>query len=83
MTSRQTTTLKWLGGVLAAALPAIGWALTSGASALDLRYVHQSVYEKHLVADSIRGDLTNQKLDELILRVQQIQCGTRISNGCR
>jgi hypothetical protein len=83
MTPQQKSNLKWLVGTLAAAVPALGWALTSGASAIDLRYVHQSSYERHLIGDSIRADLTQQKLDEVLLRVQQMQCGAKISNGCR
>lgn len=74
--------MKMLGaviGVLATVLPALAWAM----SRVDVRYVHQVDYEKHALVDSMQSNMTNQKLDEIITRVQQMQCGNRVSNGCR
>jgi hypothetical protein len=83
MTPRQASLLKRLAALVAIALPAIGWAFTSGIGAVDRRYVHQVQYERHLLVDSIRQAETQGKLDEIILRVQQLQCGQRITAGCR
>ena len=69
----------------------VAWALLS---ALDRRFVHVDRYEKDRATDSLqtvrqveRGSLKdsiiNAKLDDIVSRVQQIQCGKRIAEGCR
>ena len=74
----------------AAVIPA-GWALLS---ALDRRFVHVDRYEKDRATDSLRtaaqvergglkDSIINAKLDDIVARVQQIQCGKRIIEGCR
>ena len=63
-------------------------------SAVDRRYVHADRYAKDRATDSLsrsaqveRGNLKdsiiNAKLDDIVFRVQQIQCGKRIVEGCR
>lgn len=78
MTARQlgTTTGKILLALLPILLPAM-WAF------MDARYVHQSSYEKRMTVDSLERAVNGAKLDEVILRLQQIQCGPRIAVGCR
>lgn len=74
-----------------ASLIPIAWGLLS---ALDRRFVHADRYEKDRATDSLqtvrqveRGNLKdsiiNAKLDDIVFRVQQIQCGKRIVEGCR
>ena len=63
-------------------------------SAVDRRFVHADVYAKDRATDSLRtaaqidrsnlrDSLLNAKMDEALLRLQQIQCGRRIVEGCR
>ena len=63
-------------------------------SAVDRRFVHVDVYAKDRATDSLRtaaqiersnlrDSLLNAKMDEALLRLQQIQCGRRIVEGCR
>ena len=62
--------------------------------AVDRRYVHADKYDKDRATDSLRtsaqversnlrDSLLNAKMDEALLRLQQIQCGRRIVEGCR
>lgn len=86
MTPQTKTRIRnWLI-TIGALLPAGGW----GVSVADTRYVHQSVYERHLALDSLRRveDSTFRekllvKVDSTNLRLQQIRCGPSIANGCR
>lgn len=63
-------------------------------SAVDRRYVHADRYDKDRATDSLRtaaqvdrsnlkDSIINAKLDDIVFRVQQIQCGKRIVEGCR
>ena len=63
-------------------------------SAVDRRFVHVDVYAKDRATDSLRtaaqvergnlkDSIINAKLDDIVFRVQQIQCGKRIVEGCR
>lgn len=78
MTARQlgSTTGKIVLLLLPVLLPAM-WAF------MDQRYVHQFTYEKRMAVDSLERAVNGAKLDEVILRLQQIQCGPRIAVGCR
>lgn len=70
----------------AALVGALGW----GWSQLDTRFVHTATYQQHITIDSISrvrdSDFQRQlllKVDSINLRVQQIQCGRRVLEGCR
>ena len=63
-------------------------------SAVDRRFVHVDVYAKDRATDSLRtaaqvergnlkDSIINAKLDEALLRLQQIKCGDSIKEGCR
>lgn len=90
MTPQRKQLLKRLGSLIAVLLPALGWGL----SRADMRYVHADAYllerakdslqtAAHAQRDSIKDWIINTKLDDIGLRVQQIQCGDRIARGCR
>lgn len=86
MTSQQKTRLRTWLITPAAAFTALTW----GWSLVDTRFVHQSSYDKRLLADSIRRAQDSTQIERLIvkvdssnLRLQQIQCGERITRGCR
>lgn len=80
-------------------LPTVGWAIAAADSRYVHRSeygahlmldsmrnavtVHRGEYERHLLLDSIARSITQDKLDTLITRVEQIQCGVNIIKGCR
>ena len=85
--ARKTWIRRAIFGLL---IPA-GWGLLT---ALDRRFVHADVYAKDRATDSLRttaqiersnlkDSIINAKLDDIVFRVQQIQCGRRIVEGCR
>ena len=82
---------QWIRRAVLTLLVPVG-ALAMGA--VDRRYVHADKYDKDRVTDSLRTNaqidrsnlrdsLLNAKMDEALLRLQQIQCGRRIVEGCR
>ena len=81
----------WIRRAIFGLLIPAGWGLLT---ALDRRFVHADVYAKDRATDSLRtaaqiersnlrDSLLNAKMDEALLRLQQIQCGRRIVEGCR
>lgn len=73
-------------GALGALLP----ALWSSCSVIDSRYVHRDEYLVQKMLDSINNvttqtklDIHGAKLDSLLARMTQIQCGAKVSEGCR
>jgi hypothetical protein len=86
MTSLHKTRIRNWIVTPAAAFTALTW----GWSLVDARFVHRAAYDKRVLADSIRHIQDSTQLERLIvkvdssnLRLQQIQCGERITRGCR
>ena len=63
-------------------------------AAVDNRYVKSDRYDRDRLSDSLRfnaqmdrgamkDSILNAKMDEALLRLQQIQCGRRVVEGCR
>jgi hypothetical protein len=68
----------WL--ILAVALlPVLGWGWTL----IDNRYVKRDEYVVRVLLDSINNVTTQAKLDTVIARITQIECGAKIAQGCR
>lgn len=82
---------KTLLGALVSVIIGLGaYAFTS----LDGRYVHMDTYQLDRLRDSLRqveradrftlrDSILGAKMDEALLRLQQIQCGDKIVRGCR
>lgn len=79
-----------LGALLSVAIALGAYAFTS----VDHRYVHADSYQLDRLTDSLRQEqryersvlkdsILSSKMDEALLRLQQIQCGRRILEGCR
>jgi hypothetical protein len=90
VTSLQKTRIRNWIITPAAAFTALTW----GWSLVDARFVHQAVFDKRVIADSLEQlqrrredsvwkERMLQKVDSSNLRLQQIQCGERITRGCR
>ena len=64
---------------VAALLPVLGWTW----SVIDNRYVRRDEFTTRVVLDSINNVTTQAKLDDLLKRLTQIQCGAKVAEGCR
>lgn len=86
MTSQtRNRILAWVVAV-ATSIPALGWAW----SIVDNRYVKRDEFIVRTILDSINNVTTQRKLDdqgskldEILKRQEQIQCGPKIERGCR
>lgn len=84
----QPTKAKLIAWIVAVGtiVPSLAW----GWSVVDNRYVRRDEYVVHNILDSINNVTTqhkldghDEKLDEILTRLTQIECGKKVVSGCR